>query len=118
MVETAIFAQWMHRIYFTPWYARWKDGEVDLVGLDDKKLKPIWAVEIKWSNRPFENPYDELKSLLYFCEKNSLKNAIVTTIDKEGFNFINNIELMFVPSSIYTYIVGYNSIENKKAGIF
>ncbi|MDO3624660.1 hypothetical protein Q3A68_00535 [Mucilaginibacter sp. BT774] len=38
---------------FTPWYARWKDGEVDLVGLDDKKLKPKWAVEIKWSNRPF-----------------------------------------------------------------
>jgi predicted AAA+ superfamily ATPase len=118
MVETAIFAQWMHRIYFTPWYARWKDGEVDLVGLDDKKLKPLWAVEIKWSNRPFENPYDELKSLLYFCGKNNLKNAIVTTIDKEGLKLINGVEIMFVPSSIYTYIVGYRSIENKKAGIF
>ena len=23
MVETAIFAQWMHRDWFTPWYARW-----------------------------------------------------------------------------------------------
>ncbi|MBW4891438.1 ATP-binding protein [Mucilaginibacter sp. HMF5004] len=118
MVETAIFAQWMHRIYFTPWYARWKDGEVDLVGLDDKKLKPMWAVEIKWTNKPFENPYDELKSLLYFCSKNKLKEAIVTTIDKDGLKLINGVEVKFVPSSIYTYIVGYNSIENKKAGIF
>ena len=118
MVETAIFAQWMHRIHFTPWYARWKDGEVDLVGLDDKTLKPMWAVEIKWTNRPFENPYDELKSLLYFCNKNHLSEAIVTTIDKDGLKMINGIEVKFVPSSIYTYIVGYNSIENKKWNIF
>lgn len=118
MVETAIFAQWMHRIYFTPWYARWKDGEVDLVGLDDKKLKPMWAVEIKWTNRPFENPYEELKSLVYFCGKNSLTEAIVTTIDKEGSKLVNEIEVKFVPSSVYTYIVGYNSIQNKKAGTF
>jgi len=118
MVETAIFAQWTHRIHFTPWYARWKDGEVDLIGLDDKKLKPLWAVEIKWSNKPFENPYDELKSLSYFCKKNHLMEAIVTTIDKDGLKLVNGIEIKFVPSAIYTYIVGYNSIENKKTSIF
>lgn len=118
MVETAIFAQWMHRINFTPWYARWKDGEVDLVGLDDKTLKPMWAVEIKWTNKPFENPYDELKSLFYFCAKNKLSEAVVTTIDKDGLKMINGIDVKFVPSSVYTYIVGYNSIENKKGNIF
>jgi len=105
-------------IVFTPWYARWKDGEVDLVGLDDKTLKPIWAVEIKWTNRPFDNPYVELKSLLYFCSKNKLSEAVVTTIDKDGLNMINGVEIRFVPSSIYTYLVGYNSIENKKGGSF
>lgn len=118
MVETAIFAQWMHRISFTPWYARWKDGEVDIVGLDDKKLKPMWAVEIKWSNRAYENPHDELKSLLYFCGKNKLNEAIVTTIDKDGSKLVNGLEIKYVPSALYTYIVGHNSIENKKTGIF
>ena len=118
MVETAVFSQWLHRISFTPWYARWKDGEVDIVGLDDKKLKPLWAVEVKWSNRAFENPHDELKSLLYFCTKNNLKEAIVTTINKEGSKLINGIEIKFVPSAIYTYIVGHNSIAGKKAGVF
>ena len=41
MVETAIFAQWMHRDWFTPYYARWSNGEVDMVGLSDNTLKPI-----------------------------------------------------------------------------
>ncbi len=118
MVETAIFAQWMHRISFTPWYARWKDGEVDIVGLDDKKLEPVWAVEIKWTNKAFDNPHAELKSLLHFCKKNNLKEAIVTTIDKEGIKLVNGVEIKFVTSAMYTYIVGHNSIENKKAGVF
>jgi predicted AAA+ superfamily ATPase len=82
MVETAIFAQWIHRDWFSFWYSRWNGGEVDMVGLNDK-LKPNWALEIKWSNRYFDNPYD-LKSLLKFCSENNLDNPIVTTIDKEG----------------------------------
>jgi hypothetical protein len=51
MVETAIYAQWLHRDWFTPYYARWQKGEVDMIKLDDKNFKPQWAVEIKWSNR-------------------------------------------------------------------
>jgi predicted AAA+ superfamily ATPase len=118
MVETAIFAQWMHRSSFTPWYARWNSGEVDIVGLDDKKLKPVWAVEIKWSNRPYDNPWDELKSLMFFCNKNNLNDAIVTTIDKEGVKEVNGLRITFVTSAMYTYIVGRNSIEQKKQVLF
>ncbi|HWV29169.1 MAG TPA: ATP-binding protein [Dyadobacter sp.] len=114
MVETAIFSQWTHRYWFTPWYARWTSGrtqgEVDMVGLDNKSLKPAWAVEVKWSNRYYERP-EELKSLLQFCEKNNLKSALVTTIDKEGTIEKNGITLNFVPSSIYAYIVGVNTLE-------
>jgi predicted AAA+ superfamily ATPase len=118
MVETAVFAQWMHRSSFTPWYARWNNGEVDIVSLEDKKLKPIWAVEVKWSNRAFENPHEELKNLIAFCKKNKLKSALVTTIDKEGTKDTGGITLKFVPNAIYTYIVGYNSIEQKKPMAF
>ncbi|MGO1585908.1 MAG: ATP-binding protein, partial [Mesonia sp.] len=56
LVETAIYSQWMHRDWFNPYYARWRKGEVDMVGIDDGSLKPIWALEIKWSNRYVEKP--------------------------------------------------------------
>lgn len=117
MVEMAIFSQWLHRDWFMPWYARWSigqfQGEVDMVGLDDKKLKPLWAVEIKWSNRYFEKP-EELKSLLQFCKKNNLKSALVTTIDKEGSIETNGIILTYIPSAMYAYVVGVKTLEQKK----
>ncbi|MEI6888218.1 MAG: ATP-binding protein [Bacteroidales bacterium] len=117
MVETAIFAQWFHRDWFTPWYARWSvgrfQGEVDMVGLDDKKMKPLWALEIKWSNRYYEKP-GELKSLLQFCQKNELTSALVTSIDKEGLVSHNGIDLSFYPSAMYAYVIGANTLEQRK----
>lgn len=112
MVETAIYSQWIHRDWFTPWYARWQNGEVDMVGLDDKKLKPQWALEIKWSNAFFEHPGD-LKSLLLFCQKNQLSSAMVTTIDREGQKTANDIQLYFVPASLYAFVVGNNTLGQK-----
>ncbi len=111
MVETAIYAQWLHREWFTPHYARWNTGEVDMVGLN-KKLKPQWALEIKWSDRYYGKP-GELKSLLSFCQKNELKSAMVTTIEKEGIITINDITLDFVPAATYAYTVGSNTLRQK-----
>lgn len=113
LVETAIFAQWMHRDWFTPYYAHWKSGEVDMVGLDRKKLKPQWALEIKWSNR-FASEPKKLKSLLTFCTINKLDSAMVTTIDRETVVEVNGITLFFVPASIYAYVVGNNTMEHKQ----
>lgn len=118
MVETAVFAQWWHRDWFTPWYAGWTSGrshgEVDLVGLDKRTLKAIWALEIKWSNRFFEKPA-ELKSLLEFCKKNKLKSALVTSINKEGVKSVSGIELTFIPAAMYAYVIGRNTHERKKS---
>ena len=113
MVETAIFAQWMHREWFTPWYARWSGGEVDMVGISDSTLKPLWALEIKWSNRYFDKP-NELKSLYKFCTESSLDYPIVTTIDKEGEKEYKELNIQFLPSSAYAYTVGKNSLDRKK----
>ena len=112
MVETAIFAQWMHRDWFTPWYARWSNGEVDMVGLSER-LKPKWALEIKWSDRYFEKP-GELKSLIKFCKENNLQSPVVTSITKEGNIEFNGINLQFIPSSSYAYTVGKKTLEMKK----
>ena len=111
MVETAIFAQWMHRESFTPWYARWNNGEVDMVGLNER-LKPIWALEIKWSDRYYDRP-KELKSLIRFCKENDLETPIVTTISKEGEVEYDDIHFQFLPSSSYAYTVGKNTLDKK-----
>ncbi len=115
MVETAIFSQWMHRDSFTPWYARWNGGEVDMVGLSEADLKPIWALEIKWTNRYFEKP-NELKSLYKFCSENNIGSPIVTTIDKAGKQNYKGINFQFLPSSAYAYTVGKNTLEKRKSG--
>jgi predicted AAA+ superfamily ATPase len=113
IVETAIFSQWMQRTAFIPYYGRWKGGEVDLVSISRKTNKPDWAVEIKWSNRYFEAP-NELKSLVSFCKENGLTEALSTTIDKTAVKTHNNVQIQFIPASVYAYNVGRNTLESQK----
>lgn len=113
MAETAIYAQWLHRDGFQPHYARWTNGEVDMVGLARTNLKPIWALEIKWSNRYYQHPR-ELKSLLKFCQENKLDNALVTTIDKNGVVEEGGVKISFIPAASYAYTVGLNTLELKQ----
>ncbi|MDO3644684.1 ATP-binding protein [Mucilaginibacter sp. L3T2-6] len=111
MVETAIFSQWSHNTEFTPYYARWKDGEVDIVGLNIKQ-KPSWAVEIKWSNR-YVKSIQKLANLKSFCIKNNISVTLVTTLDIEEIKTDNNLTYDFSPSSTYCYTVGRNAVEFK-----
>lgn len=120
MVETAILSQWMHRENLDLTYARWKEGrsegEVDLVLVDDKKFKPVWGVEIKWSNRYFEMPQD-LTSLIQFCRSNEFKKALVTTIDKQDTKAVRDIALTFIPASVYAYNIGENTLRMKNTNL-
>ncbi len=115
MVETAIFAQWMHSRNISPMYARWKNGEVDMVGLDDATLKPAWALEIKWTDRFFNKP-NELKSLYKFCNENKLNNAIVTTISREGSVKLKGLDLSFMPSSVFAYTIAKYTLRDGGIG--
>lgn len=112
MVETAILSQWMHREHLDLTYSRWKEGEVDLVLVDDKKFKPVWGVEIKWSNRYFEKP-QELSSLIQFCKSNNFNSALVTTIDKQGSKEVGDLFLTFLTASVYAYNIGENTLKMK-----
>jgi len=116
MVETAILSQWMHRENMDLTYARWKEGrqegEVDLVFLDDKKFKPVWGAEIKWSNRYYDNP-QELKSLNHFCKANSIPYALVTSIDQQGVKNIEGLQLCFLPAAVYAYNIGDITLKMK-----
>lgn len=120
IIETTVLSQWMHREKLDLTYARWKDGrndgEVDLVLVDDKKYKPVWGVEIKWSNRYFDKP-QELKSLIQFCKSNSFDKSLVTSIDQLGVKTIENISLSFIPASIYCYNIGDITLKMKNNNI-
>jgi hypothetical protein len=111
LAETAIFSQWFHcdePIY----YARWHDGEVDIVYLDPEDQKVAWAVEVKWSDRYCENP-QELRSLVSLCHANLLKNVLVTSRTKTLTCNADGIKIRFLPASVYCYEVGYNLIHGK-----
>lgn len=118
MVETAVLSQWMHREKLDLTYARWKEGrnegEVDLVLVDDKKYKPVWGVEIKWSNRYFEKP-QELKSLIQFCKTNEFQTALVTSIDQLGAKKVADLIFSFLPASVYTYNIGDITLKMKSS---
>lgn len=116
MVETGVLSQWMHREKLDLTYARWKEGrnegEVDLVLVDNKKYKPVWSVEIKWSNRYFEKP-QELKSLINFCKANGFQHALVTSIDQTGVKETDGLQFSFVPASVYSYNIGDITLKMK-----
>jgi predicted AAA+ superfamily ATPase len=110
LAETAIYSQWFHSD--TPlYYARWHGGEVDIVHLGPKQ-KPLWAVEVKWSDRYCERPR-ELESIVAFCQSTGLKDILVTSKTQNVSCKVDDLVIPFVPSSVYCYTVGYNIIHGR-----
>ncbi len=103
LVETATFAQWFHSDASLH-YARWKYGEVDIVRLGPQQ-KPVWAVEVKWSDRIVDHP-EELRGLISFCATNQLASVLVTTKTRREQKVIDGVQVNFVPASEYCYTVG------------
>jgi predicted AAA+ superfamily ATPase len=110
LVETAVFSQWFHSVD-TLHYARWPDGEVDIVMLDPQQ-KAMWAVEVKWSDQYAVSP-GKLKSLIDFCQSNNLIDALVTSRTKDLIRELDGLTLEFKPASVYCYTVGYNLVQGK-----
>ena len=110
MVETAIFSQRFHNDPHNLHYARWKDGEVDQVMLDPL-LKPLWATEVKWSDRPFKSP-KLLEKQVGFCRKNELTSLLVTTKTKQGKITLNGVKIEFIPAALHAYSIGREDNEN------
>lgn len=112
LVETAVFSQWFHSDYTQLYYARWPEGEIDLVALAGDQ-KALWAVEAKWSDRFYERPH-EMKNIVNFCERNQLKEIIVTTRTEKEMITHKGINFELIPSSEYCYTIGKNLIAGKK----
>jgi uncharacterized protein len=112
LTETAIFSQWFHSDLGPLYYARWPEGEVDIVWLSPETQKAAWAVEVKWSDRYCDKP-GELKNVISFCRDNGLKSVLVTSRTKTATCTINGVTIRFAPASTYCYSVGFNIIHHK-----
>ncbi len=102
LVETAVLAQWFHEpapLFF----ARWNRGEIDLVCCPAGRVE--WAVEVKWSDRPFEDE-SEIRPAVEFCRDNALTELVVTTRTKRGLRSMDGVTVRFVPACIYACAVG------------
>ncbi len=109
LVETAIYSQWQHNSHANLYYARWAEGEVDIVSIDQSTQKPNWAVEIKWTDKPFDSP-GELKNCSDLFRKNPglHQPLLVTTRTKTGEKVFDDCDFTFVPSAVYAYALGTN----------
>ena len=112
LVETAVYCQFGGNddVYYANWKKGRTSGEVDFVRLNVLSQKPDRAVEIKWSDRYYKQP-GELKSLLSFMQNNNLKRAVVTTVNDAGNRKMECGELQFVPTALYAYTKGIESVK-------
>lgn len=112
LAETAVLSQYFHDEAADLFYSRWKKGEVDLVRLNAAQ-RPVWAVEVKWSDRFVRRPAD-LDALLDFCHRNDLSQGWATTRTVRHTTTRNQVTIRFIPTSELCYTVGYNIIRGRR----
>ena len=111
VAETAAFAQWFHSDLDLH-YARWRNGEVDIVHLDGRQ-RPAWCVEVKWSDR-YARRSSELRSLKEFTSRHTRVTPLATTrtLLESDVPWAGDARLDFMPTSFYCYMVGHEAIRN------
>lgn len=114
VAETAVWSQWLHSSAAVRelMYARWKVGrtdcEVDLVGVDTRRQKPAFVVEIKWSDRAVDD-WSELRGLREFARMHKLaRRPLVTTLTRTARGRQEGLEIDFVPTSLHCYTIARN----------
>lgn len=109
LCETAVYSQWLHSEAINDlYYARWKRGEVDIVHLARDDQRPVWALEVKWSDRG-QHKDDLASHIATFCATNEIEHsAVMTTKTWRGERMIKGIPVRFRPTSEVVYTLGKN----------
>ena len=105
LMETAVSAQFgIGGMRENLRYANWKVGkgqhEVDFVRMDPGTQRPVDALEVKWSDGPFDHPAD-LSGAISFLKQHGLKRLTVTTRSQTGVKRVGDIEIVYIPTSLY-----------------
>lgn len=114
LVETALFAQRFHenaRLH----YARWgtDDNEVDLVE-SSLSLKPVAALEIKWSDKYADKP-ELLKGLMKFVHNNKLLVAWATTRSRISQIVADGKKIRQWPAAVLAFHYGVRAVQGRLA---
>ncbi len=114
VAETAVFAQWMHSRKFKECirFARWDTSEVDMVFLETGEQSPLWAVEIKWSDRHM-NDARLIAGLIILGQRFSMRTMIATTRTISGALPTSAGSIKLIPTSLYCYGVAKQLLEQK-----
>ncbi len=110
LAETAVLCQWLHATEHRDLhYARWGEGEVDVVRLDPATQRPIWAYDVKWSDHHGDRP-EELGNLVDFARRTQLRRIGATTKTvrsrHRSRDLVDPIELQLFPTSLHAYALG------------
>jgi len=114
LAECAIFSQFQHsRDAAALRYARWKnrqsEGEVDVVFLGGPAQTPLWAGEVKWSDRIDSDFGTQTKALALFATNHKkLAEMFFTTRTIFRTAALNGKRLQIYPTAYYCYAVGRN----------
>ena len=111
LAESAIFSQWQHAAGFRDLrYARWKEGEVDIVLLAGATQRPAWVGEIKWSDKVQTNTLNVTPSMRTFIGKHSkiIRDGFLTTKTVTGSTRVHGKLVNIIPSALYCYTIGKN----------
>jgi predicted AAA+ superfamily ATPase len=116
LAEAAILSQWQHSSAFseTLRYARWKNGEVDIVCLGSDQ-RPAWIGEVKWSDKTKNKFSETAKNSRKFMSKHKEIEDIFFTSKTHSFRGeLDGKTLRIIPSALYCYTVGRNITESLK----
>ena len=113
LVETALFAQRFHEDAHLN-YARWggDDCEVDLI--ESRSLKPIAALEIKWSDRYADRP-ESLKGLMKFARLNRLPQVWATTRNRISQQDKDGCVVRQWPAAALAFHYGVRAVQGRLA---
>lgn len=118
LTETAIFSQWQHNQQIELYYARWNSGEIDIVHMHGSSQQPRWAVEVKWSDRPYVSR-GELDNCVEFVGRNphiSQPMLVTSRTISDADTEYRGVHFEFRPAAIYAYTLGANILRHFNSG--
>jgi hypothetical protein len=106
LAETALVTQYLHAPLFRDLcFGRWKHGEVDLVRVDPARQQPVWALEVKWSDRVHASE-DAWIPLVEFARRNGLDTVFMTSRTLSNTTERAGIRRVVLPLALLTYEIG------------
>jgi predicted AAA+ superfamily ATPase len=106
LAETALVTQYLPAPMFRDLcFARWNQGEVDLVRVDQARQKPRWALDVKWSDGAAASA-EQWSPLLEFARANELPTVYMTSRTISTRENRGGIEAIVLPLPLLCFEMG------------